>query len=679
MDNDKNQYYWASTEDQNELLDFLETRIQSYYTDLEETGLLNVWERAYRAYYGGQTSVSAFNTPLFEGTRLTTGGKQGEKTRVKVNHFRNLLRHIHQLTTSQRPTTQARASNSDYKSQAQTLLANGLVDYYNREKNQERFLIDAAELSLIYGEGFVHAPWNARAGEVVVIDPATQQPIYEGDQEYSIHSPLNVIRDPALANNDHSWHIVKILENKWNLVAKYPAYKEQILEASAFDPTAESNPNFTLRAGNEPINEDLVPFYTFYHDKTEAMPQGRMVFFLENVVLMDGPLPYAKPPVYRVAAQSLVDTIYGYTPAFDLLPIQESIDELHTILMSNNKTFGIPNIWTKDTDKISVTMLQGGMRHMKSEEKPEAVQLTASAPETYNYLGIMEKSGETLAGISATVRGQPEASLKSGAALALVVSQSIQFISSFEESYNRLVEDVSTGLINNLRDFSKTQRVANIVGESSRPFMKEYTSEDLSQINRVVTERVSPLSKTISGRVEIANNLLQQGLIDNPKQYITVLTTGQLDPAIEGAQHKLLNIRAENEELREGRPVSALMIENHPMHIQEHECVLANPEAKRNPQLVQNTLAHIQEHLDLWRSMDPALAALLGIAPPPPPPMMGAPAPQQPQGSAQVMNSTPPVMEQVDDVQMAQMPSLPEGAPPQAQEAYDQVPEVVPQ
>lgn len=673
MDNKLNQY-WASLEDQDQLLDQLDKRISNYYDDLQEVGLLNVWERAYRAYYGGRTSALAYNTPLFEGTRLNSSGKLGEKTNLKVNHYRNLLKHIHQLATSQRPTTQARASNSDYKSQAQTLLANGLVDYYNREKNQERFLIDAAEVALLHGEAFIHAPWNPKAGEEVAVDPMTQQAVYEGDQEYCVHGPMEVIRDPARKSAKNDWRIVKTQENRWDLAAKYPALAEDIINASCFDPHDDEQPNFHLRGGNDPMNEDIVSLYIFYHEKTEAMPDGRMVEFIKEKILFDGPLPYDKMPVFRIAAQQLIDTIYGYSVAFDLLPVQEGIDELNTILMSNNKTFGIPNIWTSDTDKISVSMLSGGMRHIKSEQKPESVQLTASAKETYDYLGILEKNGETLAGISATVRGQPEASLKSGAALALVVSQSIQFISSFEESYNRLVEDVSTALIANLRDFSKTKRVANIIGESSRPFMKEYTADDLAQINRVVVERVSPLSKTIAGRVEIANNLLQQGMIENPKQYITVLTTGQLDPAIEGTQHQLLNIRAENEELREGKPVMAIMTEDHAMHIKEHKSVLENPEAKRNPQLIQVVLAHIQEHLDLWRSADPAILMITGQNPPPPPPMMGVP----PQAPGAPMDSTPPVVQEADDAQMAQMPNMPENADPQSKAAYEKLPEAVP-
>lgn len=659
----KLEQYWATLEDHKELLDHLDKKIKAYYDDARATGILNVWERSFRAYYGGRIGTGG---AIFDSSKLSPGGKQGQKTRLKANHFRNLIRHLHQLVTQQKPNVQARASNSDYKSQSQTILGNGLIDYYWREKNVGDYVRDAVELDLIYGESFIHAPWNPSKGEVIAVGP-DGRPMYEGDQDYSVHGPLDIIRDCALRSSKHSqFVIVRAVENRWDLAAKYPALAEEIINIPTDDARDDDAtvPRFALRGGEDPQSDDLVDIFTLYHKKSEALSQGRMVIFAKDLVLFDGPLPYQDIPVYRMCAEELYDTIYGYTVAFDLLGIQEGIDELHTALMSNNKMFAIQSLWIKDTDKLQPSTAGEGMRVFKSEEPPTPIQLVKSAPESYNYLDKLESTGELLSGISSTVRGTPEANLKSGNALALVVSQSIQFISSVEESMNRLVEEIGTGLIKNLRDFSKTQRVVHIIGESKRPFAKEFNSDDLAQINRVVVDQVNPLSKTVAGRAEIANNLLQQGLIRDPEQYIMVLSTGQLDPVTEGPQSEMLTIRSENEELREGRPVIAVMTENHALHIREHKTVIASPEAKTNPALIQQTLAHIQEHIDLARSMDPALAMILGQQPLPPAPMPIAPGAVNPQN---------PVEAKAESVDQPNMPSLPPNAPPESQAAYDQV------
>lgn len=672
--------YWADfKQEPDAFLSALDTKEREYYDDLKETGLLDVMERSYRAYYGGKVSGNVANTQLFYASALRSGGKSGEKTIVKVNHFRNLIEHVHHLVTSNKPVTQAKSANTDYKSQSQTMLANGLLDYYWREKNVERHVSDATETMLIYGLAFVHAPWNPSMGKETGADMQSGKTLHEGDQEYYVLAPMDAIGDPSIKNGKETWRILRGQENRWDLAARYPKHKDAILEASALDPLDDESPTFQLRGGNEPKNEDLVRIKTFYHAKTGAMPNGRLTIYLQDVILFDGYLPYDDIPVYKMCAKKIADTIYGYSMAFDLLGIQEGVDELNTALMSNNKTLALQSIWIKDTDKLNVSTLGGGMKVMKSEEKPESLQLTQSAPETYTYKDSLTSDMETISGVSATMRGNPEASLKSGAALALVVSQSVQFSSSVEESVYRLVEDLSMALIKNFRDFSTTNRVINIVGEANRSFAKEFDPKgELSQINRVLCERVNPMSKTIAGRVEIANNLLQQGMIENPKQYIMVLTTGQLDPVVEAREHKLLNIRAENEELRNGREVIAIATDNHADHIMEHATVLDSPEARRDPNIVSIVLAHQAEHIRLWRETDPAILMVTGQQPPPPPmimPGMGAPMPN---GAPPAEGQSPAAMqpqnpEVVNGVPVASMPDMPENTPPEAQASYDKM------
>jgi hypothetical protein len=126
-------------------------------------------------------------------------------------------------------------------------------------------------------------------------------------------------------------------------------------------------------------------------------------------------------------------------------------------------------------------------------------------------------------------------------------------------------------------------------------------------------------------------------VIQTPDQLVQVLTTGRLEPVIEGTMANLMNIRAENEAMGEGRPVRALAIDHHPKHIGEHQVVLASPEARENEQVASAVLSHIQEHVDLWLSTNPDLLAALGIPPPPvqmPPPGPPAGPPGNPPGAA---------------------------------------------
>ena len=247
-------------------------------------------------------------------------------------------------------------------------------------------------------------------------------------------------------------------------------------------------------------------------------------------------------------------------------------------------------------------------------------------------------------------RGNAPATL-SGAAMALIQQQAIQFSSGVQIGLNMLSEQVGTALIELLQTFAVVPRVAMIAGKTKRSYMRSFKGKDLEGISRVFVDNANPLTKTSAGRVEIANQLLQTQLIKTPEQYISVLTSGNLEPLYEHENSQNMLIRSENEFLMDGKQVQALMTDDHSLHVLEHSCVLNSPEARANPNIVQNTLAHIQEHINFAKSIDPALAAMLkqqSFAP--------APMPQAPeQGQmADVMSAQNPVTQQAENVNLPQ-------------------------
>src|SRR5690606_22441740 len=133
-----------------------------------------------------------------------------------------------------------------------------------------------------------------------------------------------------------------------------------------------------------------------------------------------------------------------------------------------------------------------------------------------------------------------------GNALALVQSMALQYMSGLQQSYVQLIEDVGTGLIKMLQRFASVPRIAAIVGKSNRTEMREFSGDDLSRITRIVVDVGNPLSRTIAGRTEMGEHLLQMGLIKTPEQYFTILDTGRLDAMTDDTQSELYLIKAEN-------------------------------------------------------------------------------------------------------------------------------------
>lgn len=577
----------------------------TFFNSLESNQYLDKIQNMFRYYYGNFDDGSNPHEISFT-------GEQGELVKLPVNLFRNLARHIHSMITANRPILEARAVNSDYKSLSQTYLANGILDYYMREKGLEDYVTDAAEMAVVLGAAFIKMEWNAMAGEVLDTEDEDGNLAFEGELEFSLLSQLDVVTDGTKDNWDsNEWVMTRSFVNRYNLIAKYPGEAEKIM---AMD-TKNGMSNHRLKLFSNDDTDDIA-VYEFFHKKTAAMPKGRYMQFISgDCVLLDTPMPYRSIPVYRLCPTSIMGTPYGYTDMYDVFPIQEALNSLYSAVMTNQNAFMVQNIWVPPNSNINHSQIAGGLNVIESTQKPEAVQLTATAQETFRFMQTLTDVADAQVGVSSVTRGAPEASLRSGNALALVQSMSLQFQSPFQRNYVKFLERIGTSLIDILKDFADTPKLITLVGKNKKPFLKEFTGDMIGDIKRVIVDVGNPLSRTIAGKAEIANNLLQQNLIKDPRQYFMVLETGRIDNIVDGDMADLLLIQSENEWLMEGQDVYADVLDQHTLHIKEHRSVISDPELRRNPELMRRVHDHIQEHVDMLRSVNPDLLTVIGEQP----------------------------------------------------------------
>lgn len=641
QDNDKN-VYWASKEP-NSVVETAMHKADVWYNQLHYNGYLYKLRDMWMAYYGANYAT------LSSTHKITFGGEQGELAQMSVNHLHNIANHVLTMVTSNRPVLQARASNKDYKSLVQTRLANQLLDYYMREKRLETYLRRATEMGIVLAAGYIKMAWNATSGEIYDYTE-TGAPIYEGDVEFTNLSPFDVVFDSSKeSENDNDWIIVRSFKNRFDLTAKYPELADKIKGI----PSKSELYNFKFEANLSDETDDIA-VYELYHRKSEAMPDGRYMFFCDkDIVFEDTAMPYRAIPVYRISPATIMGTPYGYTSMFDLLPLQDAIDSLYSTILTNQYAFGVQNIYIPRGADISMKSLEGGLNILEGNAnagRPEALNLTQTPREIFDFLKILEQAQETISGVNSVARGNPEASLKSGTALALVQSMALQYISGLQQQYVRLIEDVGTGLIMMLRDFASVPRVAMIAGKDNKYYVaEEFKGDDLAQVNRVTVDVGNPLAQTTAGRVQMADNLLQYQLLTSPEQYISVMTTGRLDVATDDKEKETLLVNAENEAMSEGKQVLALDIDQHTLHIKSHRSVLSDPSLREDPKFRQVVLEHINEHIQLLRTTDPSLLTLIGEHPlpplggtPPGPQAPGGPPPGQVQAGPPGQGMAPP-------------------------------------
>ncbi|MEO0271696.1 MAG: hypothetical protein ABIM30_01230 [candidate division WOR-3 bacterium] len=636
-------------------------RANDWFSHLYRNGYFNKIQKSWRFYHG-----QYYNNPHGIGY----SGEYGEYSTLAINHYRNIADLMSTLITNTRVTFKARSVNTDSKSIIQTDLADGLLDYYIKQKRVDKYVQQAVKQAIVLGAGYVKVEWNPTSGEIYDYHPETNSPLYEGDIEFSNLDVQDVIFDPNKGNNaNHQWVLTRTWKNKYDLIAKFPEFEEKIKELPTKDKYIQYKQEFEFIINSQ---TDDIAVYEFFHVKTETLPEGRYIMFLsEDIVLIDMEMPYRKLPVFRVVPSEVMGTSFGYTPMFDLLPIQEAVNNLYSTIYTNQITFGVQNIFVPRGADINIKALEDGLNIIEGNlaaGKPEPINFTQTAPEIFRFVEMLKKEMETISGMNSVVRGDPEASIRSGSAMALIQSMALQYISNLQAQYVFMLEDIGTAIITLLRDFAAIPRVAIIAGKSNQDYVKrEFSSDDLDTIDRVIVEIANPVSATTAGRFQMATDLLQYQLLKTPEDFFTVLDSGQLKSLTEDPVRNNAFIKKENEMLVTGQAVPVLATDDHVLHIRKHKALLDDPE-RRDPYdpIVANITEHIIEHVNQLRQVDPGLLTVLGIQPLPP--AQGSqPNPQEP---ADVPASAPPVGEEIDPnttlPDMPSMPNPPEGSTPPA-------------
>src|SRR5258706_8142252 len=415
-------------------------RVELYFRGLESSGQLDVIASSLRCYFGGPYNSTAGSTKY-----LSRGGKYGQLRKVRVNHVRNLGLHILNLATSQRPTPQPVAINSDAESQEEAILARGILDYYSRFKRVDRLLRAACERAVVTGEGYVDVSWDPELGRTIAKDE-TGKSLKEGDLAFSVLSALEVVREVKPGYDGiGQWAVLIKPANRHDLIAKYAGTDEfidsqpeeiqrelkEVKQALRAAPKISVDGRYKDRrpwgavvSMNVNASEDCVAVFEFRHDKTPALPDGRLIKMTENgVVFQDSDLPFEDISVRRLSAGEIIDTPFSYGPLFDLLGIQEVIDALYSAITSNQMTFATQLIWALKSADFDYRQLSHGISLLEGNDpdaEPKPLNLTQTPAEVFKFLEQLEHAMETISGINATVRGNPEYSLKSGTALATI-------------------------------------------------------------------------------------------------------------------------------------------------------------------------------------------------------------------------------------------------------------------
>ncbi len=620
------EYYWCKPTQ--ECIETLQKRASEYYQYVTATGKMALWRLCFEQYNRGFITLGS----------ISRGGTEGELLNLPINEFRNIVDHVIGLTTQDKLAFEPQPVNNDYSTVAQITLSKGILNDYAKNKGMDQVCDHGfAENAYLFGEGSVVKLFNESLGDMKFVDTTNQKIFRKGDIQFLEVNPTNLIRDIHIQQfKDNQWFIVRIFVNKYDLAAQYPEKAREIcLKSIASD---WDNTRITATRGEK---SDLIPMYLAFHKKTSALPFGRQIFYLDSETwLEDGHLEYREFPVYTNMPAPVESINFGYTVAFDLLPLQQILDIIDGGCATNLSNFLVSNILVPEGCNLGVADLIGAMNLLKynaQSGEPKALNLVEFPPEAQPFRALIVQRMEVLAGINSANRGQVDEKITSGTMAALYASQAIHFNSRFQKSYAMSCGSLATGILHDLQDHPDDLRTGLVAGKGNRAYMKEFYGKDVNMIDRVTVTLGSAFLQTDAGKAQVAQDLLNgPNGIDN-REYLEVIETGSLEPLVEGPHNEMMFIKAENEKLSEGGVCKAVLTDDDKLHIQEHKCVINDPGLRmsndpKSAEVVNNTLTHIAEHeQNFIKKMKtrPTLLQLLGQAPAMPPQPAGGPKPPQ--------------------------------------------------
>lgn len=669
--------YWAAVVDSSEVAAGAIQRIRRYRESLRVSGRSQRMRRNWLAYqgWGPRSDVDA--------SQLTSAGESGEMLAINVNQFAAMVNQAVVLTTSNKPAVVAVPSNGDFESLAQAQLAEALNDYYDRELAISDREQDATVTMVLMSEAWIVLDWDANAGRPYTIAENGTR-VREGDVRVYTLTPFDVAVDPDVQDIDsHRWMMWRRRVSKHELAALYPKMKDKLLAEDLNDTTydgvdrGQASLELRKRRTTEP-ESDCLYLWELRHMPTPALPNGRRVLFVdEKCVLADSVerdentgivndygYPFGERLfAYSAAPERVPGTSDGHTSFFDLLSLQEGVDLASSIMVSAINSGGMQNMYVPRGANITADKLTGALNVIEYDGNviPKAESNVAINPAVQAWAEMCIQWMRQRVSLNDVVMGEPSKGMPAQA-MALLRAQAVEFHSRLQASYERLVQRTRTGILQLLQKYAKTERVALVSGVANSWALKHFQAGGLQKVDRFVCEPVNPAMKTLAGRVGFFQPLLESGQV-TLDEYLSVVQTGRWVPRMRFTRDNQARIEREKELLMrgiglppvqmgpmgpvldaagmpvfvdDGQPhIRPLITDTHWLDIPEYLAVLAMPEVRDNPAVVQAVTEAVDYKKRLWRSMDPAIIMLLKGMLPPPEMMMGGPGGPPPPGGSQ--------------------------------------------
>lgn len=574
---------------------------------------------------------------------LKTDGENGDSISLAVNILKNAVEHILAMINSTRPAMDPVAKNSDADTNNIVRVAKAVVDSRLHDQREINTVNMAVKHCPVLASSFIHSYWDpfvggslsgpAPAGHPSIMRqtpggvPVAQ--FFKGDVKFEVLSLLDVFFDLSAQSwdTDVDECVIRVYRNRYDLMARYPQVASALENAPprATSIRHEYLPSPTSAATSAvqtPSQQARIEVWIYYHKRTLAVPNGRMLTILPGgTVLDDGPMPDGfEWPVHRLCPDTVIGSAHGYAQVTSSGGLQEGLNIGASAVMTNLAAFARRVIVAQKGMEIEPSDLTGDLKLLEVEftaaGKPpvEALDLMGDPGKTLDILNWMVGQIEQDTGANSIVRGDPKG-VTAGVAINLYQSMAMQFSSALEGERTKALEWMANTIISSYRAHPDIEREVQVIGKTKRPMLRSFYGRDLHPIQRFVCDPGNPSSRTIAGRYQMAQMLKQDGVPTDPAKLVKLVQTGQWDDDTGGMSTQEDLIKAENELLAEGTLCPVMPGDDPVMHVRGHLPVGYNPEVRFDQAKLRALSEHLQMHFNQMVEGDPFVKLAAGLLP----------------------------------------------------------------
>ena len=699
---DEASVYWAA-KTADKVIAQLNQKERAYFDYATERGFVAMSKIAYAQDHGLSASGMHWDTQT-----VSLDGDLGELVRFRVNEVRSFNDQLVTMAVGSRPAFECVATNSDYDSIGQAETADSTVEYVYYHAYGEKKERKTVSRGISYGLSFTWVNWDPTAGDSVKVpamvtlpdgtqapkrDPMSGKPVKTDDPTGKRTGELHmkslpwwqVVREPETEETDeHLWTVVREPRSKYELAGRFPEHAQRLLALQGQDDYTMARLFKMQHASRANLStDDTVIVKHFYHAPSPALKgttnakgddlgKGRYILYAGDVPLMDVPLPFPAIPIIDFCPYEYLATAFGYSPSWDLIAVNQMLDQVVSDVATNLTTFGRQSIWVEEGLGISADDIASGARVLtgKPNSKPPVPIQFAAIPEASKwFLDFLRKLMQSISRLNSVTRGDPDHNITSGQMAALFHSIAIEGISGLQLAVDVHRERVANLILDILKRYAEHEMVVQIAGVDERPYLDTFTRDSLKAIRGVTVKTANPMMRTQAGRMQIAELQLKiPGAIQDPGQLNEILVSGQSKPLYDAARKRRMRIKLEDEKLLEGpqtkmeqppppqpmpppqpgmppmppppvqQPyehvptVPVHFLDDHAAHINQHYALLASREALENQAIWKAVNVHIAHHYKVWKETAPDRLIAAGMKPypmmaPPGAPPGGPPGP----------------------------------------------------